>query len=404
MSRYLLTPCNNTLSHIAKSLALRHQLEARGHEVFLAVSARRTAFLERIGEGRYVVLPDIQEANAAPLPGFSWFRPKRFEACVRAEIDLLRKLRPDAVLGVFRFTGPVSTALAGVPYDSLICGAMTPACSEVLGFAENEPAMQDQARALHFFRKTCAQRLRPALDKLGFPPVEDIWQLLEGKRTFLWDTPEFQPLPERPTYYHVGQVLWQNWPHHDIDSKKLDALRGPIAYVAFGTGSVPAGWLPHLVEALWDAGCSVALGLGGQKAPDELPSDPARLAVFDFLPVEHALPRADLVVCHGGQGLIFEALRQRKPVFVLPMQPEQAQNGVCLERIGCGHRLLRGVVFGGHATDIDAAFLARPTQQLADEIAAFLADSRLAAHLASAASHLSRYRGAEQLVSLLEKS
>jgi UDP:flavonoid glycosyltransferase YjiC (YdhE family) len=404
MSRYLLTPCNNTLSHIAKSLALRHALEARGHEVFLAVSARRTAFLDRIGEGRYVILPDIQEADAAPLPGFSWFRPERFEACVHAEVELLRTLRPDAVLGVFRFTGPVSAALAGVPYDSLICGAMTPACAEVLGFAKNEPGEQEQARALSFFRETCAQRLRPALTRLGLPAIEDIWQLLEGKRTFLWDTPEFQPLPEQPTYCHVGQVLWNNWPHHDVDLQKLDTLGGPIAYVAFGTGSVPAGWLPHLVEALWHIGCSVALGLGGQQAPDELPVDPARLAVFDFLPVEQVLPRAALVVCHGGQGLIFEALRQHTPVFVLPMQPEQAQNGVCLERIGCGHRLLRGVVFGGHATDIDAAFLARPTQQLAEEISAFLANGGLAERLDSAARHLSRYRGAEQLVSQLEKS
>ena len=404
MSRYLLAPCNNTLSHIAKSLALRHQLEAHGHDVFLAVSARRAAFLERIGEGRHIVLPDIQEADAAPLPGFSWFRPERFEACVRAEVDLLRTLRPDAMLGIFRFTGPVSSALADVPYHSLICGAMTPACSEVLGFAKGESGEGVQARALDFFRKTCAQRLRPAFTRLGLPPVEDIWQLLEGNRTFLWDTPEFQPLPAQPTYHHVGQVLWQNWPHPDVDLGKLDRLRGPIAYVAFGTGSVPAGWLAHLVEALWDAGCSVALGLGGQKAPDELPVSPERLAVFDFLPVEHVLPLATLIVCHGGQGLIFEALRQRIPVFVLPMQPEQAQNGVCLERIGCGRRLLRGVVFRGDATDIDSAFLARPTQQLADEIASFLADGSLAARLVSAASHLSRYRGAEQLVSLLENS
>jgi len=404
MSRYLLTPCNNTLSHIAKSLALRHQLEARGHEVLLAVSARRTAFLDRIGEGRYVVLPDIQESDAAPLPGFSWFRPERFEACVRAEVDLLRTLRPDAVLGIFRFTGPVSAALTGVPYDSLICGAMTPACTEVLGFAENEPGRQAQAEALDFFRRTSAQRLRPALARLGFPAIKDIWQLLEGNRTFLWDTPEFQPLPARPTYHHVGPVLWQLWPHHDIDLKKLDDLRGPIAYVAFGTGSVPAGWLAHLVEALWETGCSVALGLGGQPTPDDLPADPARLAVFDFLPAELALPRADLVVCHGGQGLIFEALRQRTPVFVLPMQPEQAQNGVCLERIGCGHRLLRGVVFRGDATDLEAAFLARPAQTLADEVAAFLANDRRVESLAAAAGQLNRYRGAEQLAAALEKS
>ena len=50
MSRFLLEPCNNTLSHVAKCLALREALEACGHEVFLAVSVARAAFLERIGQ------------------------------------------------------------------------------------------------------------------------------------------------------------------------------------------------------------------------------------------------------------------------------------------------------------------------------------------------------------------
>ncbi|MGE5385750.1 MAG: glycosyl transferase, partial [Betaproteobacteria bacterium] len=105
MSRFLLHPCNNTLSHVAKCLALREVLQSRGHEVLLSVSAGRAAFLERIGEKDYFVLPDIQEADGAPIPGFCWFRPERVEACVQAEVKLLRELRPDAVLGVFRFTG-----------------------------------------------------------------------------------------------------------------------------------------------------------------------------------------------------------------------------------------------------------------------------------------------------------
>jgi UDP:flavonoid glycosyltransferase YjiC (YdhE family) len=90
MSRFLLLPCNNTLSHVAKCLALREVLEERGHEAFIAVSAARALFLDRMGQDRYFVLPDIQEANSAPLPGFCWFRPERVEACIRAEVDLLQ--------------------------------------------------------------------------------------------------------------------------------------------------------------------------------------------------------------------------------------------------------------------------------------------------------------------------
>ncbi len=402
MSRFLLLPGNNTLSHVAKSLALRQALEARGHEVFLAVSATRAAFLERIGHDRYFVLPDIQEADAAPLPGFSWFRPGRVEACIRAEVDLIRKLRPDTVLGVFRFTGPLSAALADVPYDSLICGSMTPAFPDVLGFDADEPGAKDQAEAMQFFRRACAQRMKPAFAALGLTPVDDAWELLVGRRTFLWDYPEFQPLPMTPGYHHVGPVHWAEWPRPEVGTDRLDKLRGPIAYVAFGTGSVPPSLLRHLIEVLWSMGYSVALALGGQSVAAELPYAPERLAVFEFLPVEVALARASLVVCHGGQGLVFEALAQRLPMFVLPMQPEQAQNGLCVERMGCGRRLLRGVVFVGQASGFEAAFLERPVQQLADEMSGLLDDKQTSVQLALASRQISRYQGVDALVTQLE--
>ena len=402
MSRFLLEPCNNTLSHIAKCLALREALEARGHEVFLAVTPARAAFLDRIGQGAYILLPDIQEADGGPAPAFSWFRPERVATCVRAEVDLLRRLRPDAVLGVFRFTGPLSAKLAGVPYDSLICGAMTPACDEVLGFAPGEEGAAAQAAALRFFRRTCARRLNPALAALGLDPVDDAWQLLEGRRTFLWDYPEFQPLPATPGYRHVGPLPWNGWPHSTRDCDTLARLEGPVALVAFGTGQVPQNVLWHLIAVLGQLGYSVALARGGQSAVPPRLADPARLAQFDFLPVDRALARASLVVCHGGQMLVFEALRHRIPVFVLPMQPEQAQNGVCVERLGCGRLLQRGVVFTGSAEAAEIAFLARPAAQVAEAMAALLHDPETPARLDLASRQLARYRGVADLAPQLE--
>lgn len=402
MSRFLLNPSNNTLSHLAKCLALRETLEARGHEVFLTASKARAAFLDRLGQDRYFVLPDIQEADAGPAPSFSWFKADRVEACVRAEVKLLKELKPDAMLGVFRFTGPLSAKLADVPYDALICGSMTPACDEVLGFAPGEAGAEEQAAALRFFRLTCARRLRPALDALGLAPLEDAWQLLTGRRTFLWDFPEFQPLPETPGYHHVGPPQWSGWPRPQNESAALDRLQGPIAYVAFGTGGVSTRMLRHLLDALWRLGYAVALALGGQAVLAEWPAESASLAVFEFLPAEQVLPRADLVVCHGGQLLVFEALRRGIPIFVLPMQPEQAQNGVCVERLGCGRRLLRGLVFDGRADRVEAALLERPPAILTEEIAAVMADPGLPERITRAGGQLGRYTGAEALATGLE--
>lgn len=411
MSRFLLLPSNNTLSHVVKSLAIRDALQARGHVAHLAVSSGRAAFLERLRLGAYHVLPDIQEADGGPSPAFSWFRAARVERCVRAELDLIHELRPDAVLGVFRFTGRLSATLADVPYHSLICGSMIPACDEVLGFERDAPQAAHQDAALRFFRRACADRLRPALRALGLADVDDAWQLLLGRSTYLWDFPEFQPLPSDTGCRHVGPVRWDGWPLPEADAERLRRLAGPIAYVAFGTGGVSPGLLARLVEVLWSMHYSVALAMGGQalagQAVDALQPVGAadqRLAVFDSLPAERIMQQVSLLVCHGGQGLVFEALRHRVPVFVLPLQPEQAQNGLCVERLGCGRRLVRDVVFDDRSAASEAAFLARPAVEVAADMRALLEDPGTARKLAAAADTLARYRGADAIATALEQA
>ena len=403
MSRFLLEPCNNTLSHVGKCLAVREVLLARNHDVFLAVSPARAAFLDSIGVADYFVLPDVQEADGGTAPSFSWFRPERVRHCVRAELELLQRLRPDRVLGVFRFTGALSAALAGVPYDSLICGSMTPACPDVLGFDDGEAAAGEQQAFLRFFRQTCAQRMRPAMLSFGLKSVDDIWQLLIGQRTFLWDFPEFQRLLPAPGYHHVGPVHWTGWPRPPGASGILDRLAGPIAYLAFGTGFVPPSLLRHLINVLWRMGYSVALALGGQAVAAELPVASSRLATFEFLPVEEVLPRASVVVCHGGQGVIFDAMSRRLPVFVLPLQLEQAHNGVCIERMGCGRRLVRGVVFAGQSDFSAGIFQDRRVAEIAEEMQMFLTDPATPACLAKAAETVCSYSGVAALADCLEE-
>lgn len=400
MSHVLLLPGSNTLSHIAKALVLRTSLQAHGHTVSLAVNAARADFLARIGVPFDHCLPDLQDADGGNRPSTFWFRPERVETVVRAETALIRALRPQRVFGVFRFTAPISAALAGIPCDSLSCGAMLPALPTPLGFHPDEPGAAAQGDALAFFRQACARRMAPALERLGHRPVADLLDLQFGARTYLWDYPEFQPLPATPGVHHVGPLFWSGWPAPPLDEGALAALCGPLAFVAFGTGHAPPRLLRHLIDALWARGYAVALALGGQPAAPvlaALPHDPTRLAVFDFLPAARVLPRAALVVCHGGQLLIFEALAQRVPVFVLPLQPEQAQNGLCLERLGCGKRLLTGVVYTGDPGAIDTAFLARPVNAVADDFAAVLDPPQTPARLATIAAAQARYRGAEAL-------
>ncbi len=105
---------------------------------------------------------------------------------------------------------------------------MTPAFQGALGFAPDEPGADSQAAALQFFRQTCARRMRPAFAALGLSPVDDVWQLLVGRRTFLWGFPEFQPLPPRPGYHHTGPIRWSGWPRPDLGAEHLADAAGIV--------------------------------------------------------------------------------------------------------------------------------------------------------------------------------
>jgi len=81
--------------------------------------------------------------------------------------------------------------------------------------------------------------------------------------------------------------------------------------------------------------------------------------------------RAALTLCHGGQLTVFEALAGRSPVLVLPLQPEQAHNGLCLARLGCGRSLLPPRPFLGDSRTYVDAFATLPKEWTVDQIRQF---------------------------------
>jgi UDP-N-acetylglucosamine:LPS N-acetylglucosamine transferase len=75
-----------------------------------------------------------------------------------------------------------------------------------------------------------------------------------------------------------------------------------------------------------------------------------------FLPPSHATRIADLVVCTGGVGTCYTNLSFGVPSLVVPMQPEQASNGIALERHGAGRVLTKNLIFVGSSSQYEQAF------------------------------------------------
>ncbi len=402
--KYLLMPGNNSLSHVVKCLAVGEVLTARGHEVRVAVGRKHSRFLTKLSIEHFV-LPDIQEVDESGFPSVEWFRqPRLITDCINEEVRLLRSYQPDRVLGVFRFTLKSSARIVGVPYDSLICGCMIPDSREVMGFAEGEPGRDIQRIILEGFFRYAGARLGAALPAVGLPQSnDDIRHMLKGERTYLWDFPEFAPLPQHPGLIHVGPLSWNHWPYDSVDAGILTRGDRPLAVVAFGTCTICLAAVKRIITVLLDMGYRILLAAGGQpELLSILPDDP-RVITCAFAPLHRILPYAALLVTHGGQMTVFEALQEGVPVLVMPFQPEQAHNGLCLERLGCGKRLVSAEPFQGNST----VYMNALDRMTDDEIGARIRSLVLAPHIKGRLSEtrdiIRRYGGAEALADSLEE-
>lgn len=400
--RLLLVPGNNSLSHLAKCLALESSLTSRGHRVVVAVSRKRAGFME----GREVdtrILQDIQESDEAGFPTVAWFRQwRRIAECISSEVDLIKEVRPDRVLGVFRFTLKASARLAGVPFDSLICGCMLPRFQEVLGFAPGEPGSELQRYYLDSFYRYAGAKTSLALRSFGLPAIVDIRSMLEGDRTFLWDFPEFAPLPDGATATHVGPISWNGWNDAGPDPGRVHVGDRPLAVVTFGTCTKSAETASRLMRILLDLGYEVVMAAGGQNELMNVMADEPRVTIRRFTPLRSLFSHASLTVCHGGQLTVFEALSHRVPVLIIPFQPEQAHNAVCLKRLGCGDRLVPALPFRGNPEVYLDAFRRTDDREIKSAIRDLVEDPHTEGNLAAIQETLGQYEGTAMLTSLLE--
>ena len=359
--RFLLVAENNSLSHFAKALAIRRGLTELGHDVLLGVGQRWESYL--VGSDIcYAVLPEIRDHDFSGFPGVPWFNNvSGLEHVINAERQLIDSYKPDRVLGIFRFTLKASAAIAEVPCDSLICGCLLPGACDAYGYLPDEPGASKQADLMSGFFRYAGKQLSLAMNRHGLPGIRDAREMLLGKRTFLWDFPDFFECKLPASCIHVGMPEWSMDVPEYQDFELFE--NRPLAVLTFGTCVGEGASVRFITQQLNELGFHVLLAGGGQTKVIEGIEDKPWLTVRQFAPLHRLWNRVRLLVSHGGQATVFEALRHKIPVAVLPFQPEQAHNGVCLEQIGCGLRLSCGQPFLGNSIVYEQAMLAAGVRQ-----------------------------------------
>jgi MGT family glycosyltransferase len=168
--------------------------------------------------------------------------------------------------------------------------------------------------------------------------------------------------------------------------EKLRDGEEPLLYLSLGSlGSADVGLMEKLVAELAGAPYRVIVSKGPQASEFDLADN---MTGEEFLPQTEILPKVDLVITHGGNNTVTEALYFGKPMVVLPIFWDQHDNAQRIDETGFGVRLDTYRHSG---------------EELTGAIERLLGDEALAARLAQTSERLQQARGTEVAADLIEQ-
>jgi UDP:flavonoid glycosyltransferase YjiC (YdhE family) len=325
------------LAHVTRAFevgrALRHCF---GHRVVFCCDGPYTHIPRDAG---FEVVPiftvnrdtTMEVAHKLVPPSMGWWKQICHQAVV-SDLEAMDAIKPDGVVGDLRWSLSTSARARGIPYISITNACWTDKFAQAIELPEG-----------HFTERLMGRRLaRAAFPKYiqvmqeyggrgwtevrkqhGFPPVKTLWEAIEGDITLLADLPEFMPVVRGapPSFRYTGPLLWEAnielppWFH------KLEPGRPTIYFTMGSTGDTK--FFQEAVRVFGNTDFQVLITTGGLA---EIPNPPPNVFTAKYAPGEALMAVSDVVVSHGGNGTVYQALSCGVPIIGFPTIFDQEVN------------------------------------------------------------------------------
>jgi UDP:flavonoid glycosyltransferase YjiC (YdhE family) len=346
--------------YIGRQLTIAADLRDAGHRCVFACDTRenlvaRCGFEVRAASGAHgVAVPDMGRRRgdyvaidnldtAFAIAGY--YHADRVRADVRADLEVIRAVRPDAVVVDMQPTAALAARHLAMPCVSVgDSDFFRPTDNSWMPWLSGEALVSPYPSCLPAFN-TVGQELNVA----GFRGVSEV---LLGDLTLVASVPELEsnqePLPQSETVSFVGPIAWDP-PWSTVEGDLAGHGQGQRRiYVTLGHGGkATTRQLMPILSAASSVGVAVFVSLGFRHH-EELPNLPSNVRAGDFTGISAPVRWADAVISHGGYSTVLTSLQYGRPQIVLPLMSEQEANG----------RLF--------VEDNDAGFLLRRTERAHD--------------------------------------
>ncbi len=349
---------------ILPMLGLGAELKRRGHEITVLYMPVLEDEIRRAGFDYIPIgtMEDIQDAMNDPD---LWHPVRALEVIARKAI--LRYMRP-IYEEIARFD-PERTLLltSGLAFGGRLAQeklghrlVTVHLQSSILMSAHDNPELAGyklperlpvglRQRYLSFIEKVTVDRLiAPGLNafrkELGLPPVRKIFsRWIHSPEGVIGLFPAwFAPIqPDWPAgMVQTGFVKYEQG-FQEMPPKVEDFLKSGTAPIIFTAGSANVhgeGFFRTAIETTRRLNRRAVLL---SRYPEQIPPDlPDGVIHADWVPMSRLLPRAALLVHHGGIGTTAQGLAAGIPQLITPLAHDQFDNADRLRKIGVGDRLL----------------------------------------------------------------
>lgn len=348
--RVLALPFGHALSHVSRPLRLAEELRQRGHEVVFAGGGKELIWAERKGFPvvRTTELPHEVLFGRIRARKLRFIEEDELAGLVEADLALFAEVKPDLVLTDGRLSARLSTRVTGLKHAAIVNVSSTRhrAIPYVPFFEWVRPGwLRSSFRRFNlWFEMAVFDRAVPAFGtvarNLGLEPTVSATDCLEGNDlTLLPDLPEFMPsrgLP--PGHHYVGPLTFRAdlpdppwWP----ELLRLKAEGRKVVYFTLGTTGTRELFEEALPALANQADWAAVVTTGGQFDPT---SPAPNVFIAPYLDGDRVMQIADLVVCHGGNGTIYQAMAHGVPIVGIATIPDQEYNLRQAKTLGIGIR------------------------------------------------------------------
>ncbi len=333
------------LAHTARALLVARALREAGWDVHFGAHGKFAALPASEGfpvHPVYTMDPELaMERIRSARIGYDH---RTVELYVEDERTLIGRIKPDVILNDFRLPVAISARIEGVPFVNILNAYWTnyyaPRLRAPQEFILTRLLGKHLASAIlppvaRYLLAIYARPFNDVASAHGIGRFGNIYDVMASPHlNLLCDVEEFAPTKDAPEHFkYIGPILWEPAVEPPDWLEKIAADQ-PVIYFSMGSTGL-AHYFDILKEAFAGTPYQVLVTTGGLDPGDM----PANFFVAEFAPGLRLVEKSDLVICHGGNGTIYQALSRGVPVLGIPTFHDQDFNMQRVEDLHLGAAL-----------------------------------------------------------------